>query len=127
MFDDFIGIEVGQLLKVSFERADRQIRFPHNGGAKREIVSDLQLRAGEQYNGEQVNTNSVKPVGAQTFYLANRARNAPPRFGGYWSLEAVCWPLILEPRRGQRALWRTSTDKVTSTSRIWSRSLRRRD
>jgi cobalt-zinc-cadmium efflux system outer membrane protein len=35
--------------------------------AKRETVPDLQLRAGEQYNGEQVSTNPVKSVGAQSF------------------------------------------------------------
>jgi cobalt-zinc-cadmium efflux system outer membrane protein len=38
--------------------------------AKREIVPDLQLRAGEQYNGEQVSTNPVKSVGAQSFASA---------------------------------------------------------
>ncbi|HEY2467601.1 MAG TPA: TolC family protein, partial [Terracidiphilus sp.] len=38
--------------------------------AKREIVPDLQLRAGEQYNGEQVSTNPVKSVGAQSFATA---------------------------------------------------------
>ena len=38
--------------------------------AKREIVPDLQLRAGEQYNGEQLNTTPVKPVGAQSFASA---------------------------------------------------------
>lgn len=38
--------------------------------AKREVVPDLQLRAGEQYNGEQVSTNPVKPVGAQSFATA---------------------------------------------------------
>ena len=38
--------------------------------AKRESVPDLHLRAGEQYNGEQVSTNPVKPVGAQSFATA---------------------------------------------------------
>jgi outer membrane protein, heavy metal efflux system len=38
--------------------------------ARREIVPDLQLRAGEQYNAEQVSTNPVKPVGAQSFASA---------------------------------------------------------
>lgn len=38
--------------------------------AKRETVPDLQLRAGEQYNGEQVAENPVKPVGAQSFATA---------------------------------------------------------
>jgi cobalt-zinc-cadmium efflux system outer membrane protein len=38
--------------------------------AKRESVPDLQLRAGEQYNGEQVSENPVKPVGAQSFATA---------------------------------------------------------
>ncbi len=38
--------------------------------AKRENVPDLQLRAGEQYNGEQVSTNPVRPVGAQSFATA---------------------------------------------------------
>lgn len=38
--------------------------------AKREMVPDLQLRAGEQYNGEQLNTNPGKPVGAQSFASA---------------------------------------------------------
>jgi cobalt-zinc-cadmium efflux system outer membrane protein len=38
--------------------------------AKRESVPDLQLRAGEQYNGEQVSGNPVKPVGAQSFATA---------------------------------------------------------
>lgn len=36
-------------------------------GAKREPVPDLQLRAGEQYNGEQVSEAPVKHVGAQSF------------------------------------------------------------
>src|ERR1700677_1917284 len=35
--------------------------------AKHEAVPDLELRAGEQYNGEQVSTNPVKPAGAQSF------------------------------------------------------------
>ena len=35
--------------------------------AKRESVPDLQLRAGEQYNGEQVSQNPTKAVGAQSF------------------------------------------------------------
>ena len=35
--------------------------------AKREVVPDLELRGGEQYNGEQVSTNPVKPAGAQSF------------------------------------------------------------
>ncbi|MFT4111328.1 TolC family protein [Silvibacterium sp.] len=38
--------------------------------AKRETIPDLQLRAGEQYNGEQVSTNPMKPVGAQSFASA---------------------------------------------------------
>jgi cobalt-zinc-cadmium efflux system outer membrane protein len=38
--------------------------------AKRESVPDLHLRAGEQYNGEQVSTNPVRPVGAQSFATA---------------------------------------------------------
>jgi cobalt-zinc-cadmium efflux system outer membrane protein len=38
--------------------------------AKRESVPDLQLRAGEQYNGEQVSENPAKPVGAQSFVSA---------------------------------------------------------
>jgi cobalt-zinc-cadmium efflux system outer membrane protein len=38
--------------------------------ARRETVPDLQLRAGEQYNGEQVSTAPVKPVGAQSFASA---------------------------------------------------------
>jgi cobalt-zinc-cadmium efflux system outer membrane protein len=38
--------------------------------AKREIVPDLQLRAGEQYNGEQVSTDPVKSAGAQSFATA---------------------------------------------------------
>ena len=38
--------------------------------AKRESVPDLQLRAGEQYNGEPVSENPVKPVGAQSFATA---------------------------------------------------------
>jgi len=38
--------------------------------AKRESVPDLQLRAGEQYNGEQISENPVKPVGAQSFATA---------------------------------------------------------
>lgn len=37
---------------------------------KRENVPDLQLRAGEQFNGEQVSVNPVKPVGAQSFATA---------------------------------------------------------
>jgi outer membrane protein, heavy metal efflux system len=41
--------------------------------AKRETVPDLQLRAGEQYNGEQVSENPVKPVGAQSFATAGIA------------------------------------------------------
>ncbi len=38
--------------------------------AKRESIPDLQLRAGEQYNGEQVSENPSKPVGAQSFASA---------------------------------------------------------
>jgi outer membrane protein, heavy metal efflux system len=38
--------------------------------AKREALPDLQLRAGEQYNGEQVSTRPVRPVGAQSFATA---------------------------------------------------------
>jgi outer membrane protein, heavy metal efflux system len=38
--------------------------------AKHEVVPDLQLRAGEQYNGEQVSTNPIKAVGAQSFATA---------------------------------------------------------
>jgi len=38
--------------------------------ARREPIPDLQLRAGEQYNGEQVSMNPVKPVGAQSFATA---------------------------------------------------------
>jgi len=38
--------------------------------AKRENVPDLQLRAGEQYNGEQVSTNPIKSAGAQSFATA---------------------------------------------------------
>jgi cobalt-zinc-cadmium efflux system outer membrane protein len=38
--------------------------------AKHESVPDLELRAGEQYNGEQVSTNPAKPVGAQSFATA---------------------------------------------------------
>ena len=38
--------------------------------AKRETIPDLQLRAGEQHNGEQISTNPVKPVGAQSFVTA---------------------------------------------------------
>ena len=35
--------------------------------AKREAVPDLQLRAGEQYNGERVSENLAKATGAQSF------------------------------------------------------------
>ena len=38
--------------------------------AKRESIPDLQLRAGEQYNGEQISENPVKAVGAQSFASA---------------------------------------------------------
>jgi cobalt-zinc-cadmium efflux system outer membrane protein len=38
--------------------------------AKRESVPDLQLRAGEQYNGEHVSENPTKSVGAQSFASA---------------------------------------------------------
>jgi cobalt-zinc-cadmium efflux system outer membrane protein len=38
--------------------------------AKRESIPDLQLRAGEQYNAEQVSANPPKPVGAQSFATA---------------------------------------------------------
>ena len=38
--------------------------------AKRESVPDLQLRAGEQYNGEQVSQNPTKAAGAQSFATA---------------------------------------------------------
>jgi cobalt-zinc-cadmium efflux system outer membrane protein len=38
--------------------------------AKRESVPDLQLRAGEQYNGEQVSQNPTKAAGAQSFASA---------------------------------------------------------
>ncbi len=39
--------------------------------AKRESIPDLQLRAGEQYNGEQVSENPFKPAGAQSFASAS--------------------------------------------------------
>ena len=54
------------------KRAQQEVAVAdaHLKGAKREIVPDLQLRAGEQYNGEQVSTNPLKPVGAQTFATA---------------------------------------------------------
>jgi outer membrane protein, heavy metal efflux system len=35
--------------------------------AKREPVPDLQLRVGEQYNGEHLSENLLKPAGAQSF------------------------------------------------------------
>jgi cobalt-zinc-cadmium efflux system outer membrane protein len=38
--------------------------------AKHESVPDLQLRAGEQYNGERVSENPTKSVGAQSFASA---------------------------------------------------------
>jgi outer membrane protein, heavy metal efflux system len=38
--------------------------------AKRESIPDLQLRAGEQYNGERVSENPVKSAGAQSFATA---------------------------------------------------------
>jgi outer membrane protein, heavy metal efflux system len=38
--------------------------------ARHEAVPNLELSAGEQYNGEQVGTNPVKPVGAQSFATA---------------------------------------------------------
>jgi cobalt-zinc-cadmium efflux system outer membrane protein len=38
--------------------------------AKREMVPDIQLRAGEQYNGERVSTDPVKSAGAQSFATA---------------------------------------------------------
>jgi cobalt-zinc-cadmium efflux system outer membrane protein len=38
--------------------------------AKRESVPDLQLRAGEQYNGEHVSENPTKAAGAQSFATA---------------------------------------------------------
>ena len=38
--------------------------------AKREVVPDLQLRGGEQYNGEQLGANPAKPVGPQSFATA---------------------------------------------------------
>jgi len=38
--------------------------------AKRESVPDLQLRAGEQYNGEHVRENPTKAAGAQSFASA---------------------------------------------------------
>jgi cobalt-zinc-cadmium efflux system outer membrane protein len=38
--------------------------------AKREPVPDLQLRAGEQYNGEHVSENPTKATGAQSFASA---------------------------------------------------------
>ena len=51
------------------KRAEQETLVAHARlkDAKREDVPDLQLRAGEQYNGEQVSTNPVKPVGAQSF------------------------------------------------------------
>jgi cobalt-zinc-cadmium efflux system outer membrane protein len=38
--------------------------------AKHESIPDLRLRAGEEYNGEQVSANPVKPAGAQSFASA---------------------------------------------------------
>jgi cobalt-zinc-cadmium efflux system outer membrane protein len=54
------------------KRAEQETLVAHARlkDAKREDVPDLQLRAGEQYNGEQVITNPVKPVGAQSFATA---------------------------------------------------------
>jgi outer membrane protein, heavy metal efflux system len=45
--------------------------------AKRESVPDLQLRAGEQYNGERVSENPPRSVGAQSF--ASAGINIPLR------------------------------------------------
>jgi cobalt-zinc-cadmium efflux system outer membrane protein len=42
----------------------------HLKDAKREPVPDLQLKVGEQYNGEHVSENPAKPAGAQSFASA---------------------------------------------------------
>jgi cobalt-zinc-cadmium efflux system outer membrane protein len=49
------------------EAAVAQARFKD---AKRESVPDLQLRAGEQYNGERISENPTKATGAQSFASA---------------------------------------------------------
>lgn len=54
------------------KRAEQEVAVAQarSKDAKREIVPDLELRAGEQYNGEQVSANPVKPAGAQSFATA---------------------------------------------------------
>jgi outer membrane protein, heavy metal efflux system len=56
----------------SVKRAEQEIAVAQARlrAAKREPVPDLQLRAGAQYNGEQVSQNPVKAVGAQSFATA---------------------------------------------------------
>lgn len=65
---------VATLLRQSpqVQRADQQVRVAEAQvrSARREVVPDLTIRAGEQYNGEQVSLNPVKAVGAQSFLTA---------------------------------------------------------
>lgn len=55
------------------KRAEQEVTVAQSRlkNAKREVIPDLQLRAGTQYNGEQVSVNPTKSVGAQSFATAN--------------------------------------------------------
>jgi cobalt-zinc-cadmium efflux system outer membrane protein len=64
---DSIVAESPTVKRAQQEAAVAQARLKD---AKRESVPDLQLRAGEQYNGEQVSQNPTKAVGAQSFATA---------------------------------------------------------
>src|SRR5882757_8232497 len=64
---DSIVAESPTVKRAQQEAAVAQARLKD---AKRESVPDLQLRAGEQYNGEHVRENPTKAAGAQSFASA---------------------------------------------------------
>lgn len=64
---DSIVADSPTIKRVQQEAAVAQARLKD---AKRELVPDLQLRAGEQYNGEQVSQSPTKAAGAQSFATA---------------------------------------------------------
>lgn len=70
-----IETQVAQIVanspSVQFAQQEVTVAEARIKDAKRESIPDLQLRAGEQYNGEEVATNPVvKSVGAQSFATA---------------------------------------------------------
>jgi cobalt-zinc-cadmium efflux system outer membrane protein len=64
---DFIVTDSPTVKRAQQEAAVAQARLKD---AKREPVPDLQLKVGEQYNGEHVSENPTKAAGAQSFASA---------------------------------------------------------